>query len=155
MNVLNGMLYDGYDGIVEINLTGGTINLGSCIEIGEYGVLNITAGTLVIDGNVTSNIDAYVAVGKIVGYDGAGTINNSYSSGHTTVTATSSVPGTYTWTGNGTNTSWATAANWYGNAVPTSTIHALFDDSAICTITANAVCKDLRLGFYDIAARGL
>ena len=75
-----------------VNLDAGTIEAGS-IAMDANGLLDIEAGTLIIDGNVTSTINGYVTNGYITAYDGTGTVNVDYNvtnPGQTTVTATAS-----------------------------------------------------------------
>ena len=52
------------------------------------GLINITTGTLRINGDVTSQVNGYVTSNWIKGYGGSGNVNVSYSAGVTTVTAT-------------------------------------------------------------------
>jgi hypothetical protein len=74
-----------------VNLDAGTIEAGS-IAMDANGLLDIEAGTLIIDGDVTSTINGYVTSGYITAYNGSGTVNVDYNvtnPGQTTVTGTS------------------------------------------------------------------
>ena len=73
---------------------GGTITVGGGIYIGDAGLINITAGTLVFQDDmmetVKTVIDGYVTAGKITGYGKGGTVNvvwTPMNGGTTTVTA--------------------------------------------------------------------
>lgn len=77
----------------EIQLHGGTYNVGTArggLVMRENSLINITAGTLVLEGDVTANIDGFIAEGKITAYGGAGQLDIDFdvtSPGFTTVTA--------------------------------------------------------------------
>jgi glycoprotein endo-alpha-1,2-mannosidase len=78
----------------DLFLDGGTISCGS-LNMTSGGAIDITAGTLIVDGDATSTINGYISSGWITGYGGAGTVNVSYNTpnaGKTTVTATQASP---------------------------------------------------------------
>lgn len=78
-------------GTGTVNLDGGTISCGD-ITMTSSGDLDITEGTLIIDGDETSTVNSYVTSGYITAYDGSGTVDVDYNvtnSGKTTVTGTS------------------------------------------------------------------
>ena len=77
-------------GVGDVFLDGGTISCGS-FAMTSGGAMDITTGTLIVNGDVTSTINGYITGGQITGYGGAGTVNVSYNTpnaGKTTVTAT-------------------------------------------------------------------
>ena len=80
-----------------VNLNGGTINANGSFGMGVgggTGRLNITAGRLVINGNVTGTIAGYIANGWIKGYGSSNNVRYDYNvttSGKTTVWAVNSV----------------------------------------------------------------
>jgi hypothetical protein len=61
-----------------VNLNGGTISLNGDLTMGESGVLDITAGTLIIDGNAVSAVQGYIDNGWITPYDANGTLVLGY-----------------------------------------------------------------------------
>ena len=77
----------------EIQLHGGTYNVGTArggLVMREGSLINITAGALVLEGDVTANIDGLIAEGKITAYGGAGQFEIDYDAtnpGFTIVTA--------------------------------------------------------------------
>ncbi len=82
---------DSYSGYGDVNLYGGTIHTAD-FWMGSNGNMDIQAGTLIIDGDVTLTINPYILSGKIKGYGGDGAVNVSYdtpNAGKTTVTAIS------------------------------------------------------------------
>ncbi|MCK4960384.1 MAG: PASTA domain-containing protein, partial [Planctomycetes bacterium] len=109
-----GNLYTGFNGAGTLDMTGGSITVGSTFGIaqntGSIGnvsldggtissgsivmtsdaTMDITAGTLIVNGDVTSTINGYIGSGWITGYDGGGTVDVDYdisNAGKTTVTA--------------------------------------------------------------------
>lgn len=107
-------MHVGSGGIGTMKMTGGTVSVNGEFGLGTHGGvgevyldggiiiadsftmtvnswIDITAGTLIVDGDVTSTINIYRSTGWITAYDGAGTLNIDYDStnpGKTTVTAT-------------------------------------------------------------------
>lgn len=77
----------------EMQLHGGTYNVGTArggLVMRDNSLINITGGTLVLEGDVTANIDGFIAEGKITAYGGAGQFEIDYdvrNPGFTTVTA--------------------------------------------------------------------
>ena len=74
------------DGVVTINLYGGTIECGSFTHAGVSYSMDITEGTLKIAGDVRGEINADVSAGYITAYGGAGTVSAVLDSGYTVVT---------------------------------------------------------------------
>ena len=161
---LGDTLYVGFSGTGTLNMTGGTITVtntfGVAQQTGSFGTANlnggsiscgafnmtsgghvdITTGTLIINGNVTTAIQGYITGGQITGYAGAGTVNVSYDTpnpGKTTVTASGAAGGTQDWTNGAGDRLWRVAANWSGNAVPTGS-----DKAAIRNDTLNGPIID-------------
>ncbi|MBC8218147.1 MAG: hypothetical protein H8E73_06745, partial [Planctomycetes bacterium] len=65
----------------EIQLHGGTYNVGAArggLVIREGSLINITAGALVLGGDVTANIDCFISEGKITAYGRAGPLEKDY-----------------------------------------------------------------------------
>jgi hypothetical protein len=78
----------------QVALAGGTLTVGS-IAMTADGRLDITAGTLLINGDATSIVDTYVSNGWITALGGAGTVVRDYNTrnpGKTTLTAVASPP---------------------------------------------------------------
>jgi hypothetical protein len=74
-----------------IQLDGGTISTGQ-FNMGQ-GYMDITAGTLIINGDVTSQIDTYISNGWLTAYNGTGVFIVDYNNlnlGKTTVKACAS-----------------------------------------------------------------
>lgn len=72
----------------EVNFSGGTIYLGRDLLMGDGGMLDITAGTLIIDANAVPAVQGYIDNGWITAYGGNGTVQVDYDStnaGQTTV----------------------------------------------------------------------
>jgi hypothetical protein len=77
----------------DLQLDGGTITCGSFI-MKSGGTLDITGGTLIVNGDVRSTINGYVTNGWITAYGGAGILNVDITSnpGKTTVWAEDGSP---------------------------------------------------------------
>jgi hypothetical protein len=78
------------DSPATVHLDGGTIIIGGDLHMFEHGLLDITAGTLILDGNAVSTVQASIDNGWISAYDGDGSIHMDYditSEGQTTITA--------------------------------------------------------------------
>jgi hypothetical protein len=76
------------DSPAQVHLNGGTITIGGDLHMFEYGLLDITAGTLIIDGNSVSDVQGFIDNGWITAYDGDGTAQLDYdvtNPGKTTV----------------------------------------------------------------------
>ncbi|MHC4620412.1 MAG: hypothetical protein ACYTEQ_21905, partial [Planctomycetota bacterium] len=70
-----------------LNLYGGTITVRD-LTIDANGLTDITAGTLIIDGDKSSDLDTYIANAWLVAYAGEGTVIYSYDGGTDTTTVT-------------------------------------------------------------------
>jgi len=110
-----GGLQVGWVGTGTVNMTGGVINLNDNLEVpgrtgtgtvnlkggiiyandldltSDKGLLDITVGTLILDGNDIETVQKYIDDEWLTAYDGQGRINMDYNvtnEGKTTVTAT-------------------------------------------------------------------
>ncbi len=85
------LIVPGLTGTGTVNLNGGTINASDLRLTSELGTLNITTGTLVLNGDDTEAIQAYIDDGLLTAYEGQGRVNVDYdvtNAGKTTLTAT-------------------------------------------------------------------
>jgi beta-galactosidase len=99
LNIDKTLLVAAGKGSGTVNLSGGTINAGADnpnagldIKGIGTGLVNITTGTLIINGDATARVKEYSASGKIVAYSGRGRIVYDYNvtnAGKTTITAVS------------------------------------------------------------------
>ncbi len=64
--------------IAEVHLDGGSIIIGGDLHMFDQGSLDITAGTLILNGNVVSAVQGYIDNGLITAYDGDGTVQLDY-----------------------------------------------------------------------------
>ncbi len=62
----------------EVNLNGGTISLGDDLSMGAGGLLDISAGTLIVAGDAVSAVQGYIDNGWIIAYGGNGTVQLDY-----------------------------------------------------------------------------
>ena len=69
----------------SVTLNGGVLSVNALIL--RTGVIDITAGTLIIDGDVMANVDAWVIAGLIVADGGAGIITATFDGTQTTIIA--------------------------------------------------------------------
>ena len=78
----------------DVQLDGGTISCAS-LSILTGGVMDITGGTLIVDGDVTGTINIYKGDGRMTAYDGDWWVicdYNTTNTGKTTVTASETPP---------------------------------------------------------------
>ncbi len=66
------------DSPAVVNLNGGTIRIGGDLHMFEHGLLDITAGTLILDGNAVSVVQGFIDAGLITPYDANGTVVLDY-----------------------------------------------------------------------------
>jgi hypothetical protein len=74
--------------IAEVHLDGGAIIIGGDLHMFDQGLMDITAGTLIIDDNAVSAVQGYIDDGLITAYDSDGTVQLDYdvtNPGQTTV----------------------------------------------------------------------
>jgi len=82
--------HPGGGGSGKVSLDGGTIT-SPTLAMSENGQLDITGGTLIVNGDIRSNVDTFASQGWLTAYDGRGTIvadYNNTNAGKTTITAT-------------------------------------------------------------------
>ena len=85
----------GNGGYARINLYGGVFNVGTArggLVMHEYGLIDITEGMLVLEGDERSKVDGLIAAGQITAYDGASDFELDFdirNPGMTTLTAVS------------------------------------------------------------------
>lgn len=91
----HGLYFDGsHSSTVRTRLYGGVLNADRVTL--DYGTMDITEGTLIINGDRTGSVESWVSSGKITAYGGEGKIQYDYNvtnPGRTTVTAAAPVPG--------------------------------------------------------------
>jgi len=79
----------------QLYLDGGIVNVGSDgLSMTDVGLINITEGTLTLEGDLRQVVEGYIGDGLITAYDGAGTFEIDYdltTPGLTTVTAVAPV----------------------------------------------------------------
>jgi hypothetical protein len=83
-------LYVGLNGTGKVFLAGGTLHASS-LNLTGGGLVDLSAGQLVIQGNQTAAMNSHILANRIVGYQGVGTVNVDYHTlnpGRTTVWAT-------------------------------------------------------------------
>ncbi|HUW18500.1 MAG TPA: LamG domain-containing protein [Sedimentisphaerales bacterium] len=79
-----------------LNLYGGTI-IARDLTIDANGLMDITEGTLIMDGDKSSNLNTYIANGWLVAYGGVGTIVYSYDGGTNVTTVTAKLGKSAAW----------------------------------------------------------
>ena len=87
----DNLVVPGLTGAGTVNLNGGTINASELRLTSDSGLLDITIGTLILDGDDTEIIQTNIDNGRLTAYKGQGTLNVDYDGtnpGKTTVTAT-------------------------------------------------------------------
>jgi hypothetical protein len=90
-----GLGSDDNQGLGFAHINGGTLTLNqwsSTRSIRDGSRLDIAGGTVIINGDQTASVNAYIAAGKITAYGGSGTVNVDYNNtnpGKTTLTAAS------------------------------------------------------------------
>jgi hypothetical protein len=88
----------------NVYLDGGTISCGTFSITTSGGRMDITLGTLIVDGDATAAINGYISNGWLTGFGGSGTLNVDYNvrnPGKTTVTAQSPEKASYPTPANG------------------------------------------------------
>jgi hypothetical protein len=91
INLSDNLAIPGLTGTGEVNLNGGTIYASDLRLTSDSGSLDITTGTLILEGDDTETIQTNIDNGRLTGYDGQGRLNVDYdvtNPGKTTVTAT-------------------------------------------------------------------
>ena len=87
----DNLVVPGLTGTGTVSLYGGTINASELRLTSDSGSLDITLGTLILDGNDTEVIQTNIDNGRLTAYEGQGVLNADYdvtNAGKTTLTAT-------------------------------------------------------------------
>ncbi|MGB2865842.1 MAG: hypothetical protein WBC05_21095 [Sedimentisphaerales bacterium] len=87
----DNLIVPGRTGTGTVNLIGGTIYASELRLTSELGLLDITIGTLVLDGNDIEKVQTFIDDGWITAYQGQGKLNLDYNvtnEGKTTLSAT-------------------------------------------------------------------
>ena len=91
IELTDNLVVPGLTGTGTVNLNGGTINASELRLTSDSGSLDITKGTLVLEGDHTAIIQTNIDNGRLTAYDGQGILNADYdvtNPGKTTLTAT-------------------------------------------------------------------
>ncbi|MEI9960487.1 MAG: hypothetical protein WDM76_04935 [Limisphaerales bacterium] len=154
----------GAKGTVHVN--GGTLNCNQWDDIGSIkgsSVLDISEGTMLINGNHLSSINHFISTTNITAYGGTGTVIadfNVRSPGQTVITATNVYtpppppppPAQVVWNPAAnsldTNGLWNTGANWTGLVAPASVTKVVFNvfGAIPCVVTDAAFAKNIVAG---------
>ena len=87
----DNLVVPGLNGSGVVNLNGGTINASELRLTSDLGLLDITKGTLILDGNDLEIVQTNIDNGRLTAYEGQGEVNVDYdvtNAGKTTLTAT-------------------------------------------------------------------
>ena len=87
----DNLVVPGLTGSGVVNLNGGTINASDLRLTSDSGLLDITLGTLILDGNDLEVVQTNIDNGRLTAYEGQGEVNADYdvtNPGKTTLTAT-------------------------------------------------------------------
>jgi len=87
----NNLIVPGGTGTGTVNLRGGTINADDLRLTSDKGLVDVGAGTLVLNGDDTETLQTFIDDGWLVAYGGQGILHVDYdvtNPGKTTVTAT-------------------------------------------------------------------
>jgi hypothetical protein len=87
----NNLIVPGLKGTGTVNLRGGTITASDLRLTSASGLVDMGAGTLVLDGNDIETLQTFIGDGWLTAYGGQGTLHMDYdvtNAGKTTLTAT-------------------------------------------------------------------
>jgi len=87
----DNLVIPGEAGTGSVSLRGGTINASDLRMTSASGSMNVTTGTLILEGDDTATVQTYIDRGWITAYDGQGVLHLDYdvtNEGRTTLTAT-------------------------------------------------------------------
>jgi hypothetical protein len=87
----DNLIVPGSTGTGTVNLNGGIMNASDLRLTSDLGLLDITTGTLILDGNDIETVQTNIDNGRLTAYEGQGEINFDYdvtNPGKTTLTAT-------------------------------------------------------------------
>ena len=119
-----GTAFEGQAGKGFVTINSGALNLtgfDAVKSIPDSSFMNIKAGTVTIQGDLTEAVNAYAEDDRITAYGGNGTLNVVFADGVTTITATAVQGGTTVWNpaANPASTGvWSEAMNWTDGVVP-------------------------------------
>jgi hypothetical protein len=91
IELTDNLVVPGLTGTGTVNLHDGTINASELRLTSDSGLLDITRGTLILEGDDTEIIQANIDNGRLTAYEGQGALNVDYdvtNAGKTTLTAT-------------------------------------------------------------------
>lgn len=132
VNQMFGLGWDGGKGTAQVN--GGTLYLkqwNGTQSISGNSTLDIQAGKVIITGDVTGSVDAYITAGKITGYGGIGTVTRIFNTeSNATILTASKIEGAG---GPYAPTAWPT------NIDPAKVVHFYSADSSLAAPNANWV----------------
>ncbi|VGO12814.1 hypothetical protein PDESU_01368 [Pontiella desulfatans] len=107
----------GYEAAGSVLLSDGTLSVGQLLMDGN-GLVDVEEGMLVVDGNATNLLNAYVSKGWITAYGGVFIPEVNFDNTNTTVTATEPPLTTTVWNPGAGSNDWATDASWTGGVAP-------------------------------------
>ncbi len=87
----DNLIVPGSTGTGTVNLNGGIMNASDLRLTSDLGLVDITTGTLILDGNDIEVVQTNIDNGRLTAYEGQGVINFDYDNtnpGKTTLTAT-------------------------------------------------------------------
>lgn len=174
VNMTGGMITVGDDLMIPevagteaiVNLNGGTISLSGDLTMGESGILDITAGTLIIDGNAVSAVQGYIDSGWITPYEANGTLVLDYdpNEDRTSLQAIHKfkpVPADGSLTAPGTQAlEWTvdegtTVDVWFGTQEDLSDFDKIVDQKTATTVNITTVAKQRYFWAVDTYAPGV
>jgi len=148
-----GTAFEGQSGKGFVTINSGTLNLtgfDAVKSIPDNSFMDIKAGTVTIQEDMTVAVNAYADANKITAYGGNGTLNVVFADGVTTITATAVRGTTTVWNpaGNPASTGlWSEAMNWTDGMVPDSN-KVVFNvpDARECVLNTESTIKQFVLG---------
>ncbi|MCD6354468.1 MAG: T9SS type A sorting domain-containing protein [Prolixibacteraceae bacterium] len=148
-----GTAFEGGTGKGFVTINSGTLNLtgfDAVKSIPDSSFMDIKAGTVTIQGDMTAAVNAYADANKITAYEGNGQLNVVFADGVTTITATAVRGATTVWNpaANPASTGlWSEAMNWTDGMVPDSN-KVVFNvpDARECVLNTESTIKQFVLG---------
>jgi len=157
--------------IAEMHLDGGSIIIGGDLHMFDRGTLDISAGTLIIDGNALSDVQGFIDNGWITAYDvNDGTVHGTVlldydvtNPGQTTVTALhkfNPIPADGSIVAPGPLTlAWTVDAGtpvdvWFGTSPDWTTWEQLVEKQAVTSVSVTAEAKQRYYWAVDTYAPG-
>ncbi|MEJ2704058.1 MAG: hypothetical protein P8Z79_16595, partial [Sedimentisphaerales bacterium] len=90
IELTDNLVVPGQTGVGTVSLFGGTINASELRLTSDSGSMNVTTGTLILDGDDTATVQTSIDNGRLIAYYGQGILNvdsDVTNQGKTTVTA--------------------------------------------------------------------